>query len=158
VAVGTEKEAKATGRDLHELFKDVFALQAILADIKDQVHEQAGMGSPHKKVAEILRDKGAATVPEVASSLQVSRQFVQTVCNQLEREGLLRFSPNPRHKRSRLASLTREGRKVMAMVRRREEAIIKKGLPAVERQGVIQASQTLRCLAGHLKKFTGPEA
>jgi len=157
MAVNQPSRDKATGRELHELFREVFRLQAALAAVKDQVHEQAGLGSPHKRVAEVLFTKGAATVPEVAAELGVSRQFVQTVCHGLERQGLLTFNPNPRHKRSRLASLTTQGKTTITKVMRKEEAIIKSGMPEMDRQAVLQASGLLRCLAERLQQMPGRE-
>ena len=149
------KARTATGRELHELFEEVFHLHAVLAGVVDRVHEEAGLGSPHKKVAEILFRLGAATVPQVAAEMEVSRQFVQTVCYRLEDEGMIIFSSNPRHKRSRLASLTKRGQETMDRVWKKEAAIIKKALPRVERRAVVQARDTLRCLAGQLLEKTG---
>ncbi len=155
MAVKRESRDQATGRELHELFREVFRMQAALAEVKDQVHEQAGLGSPHKRVSEVLMTKGAATVPEVAAELGVSRQFVQTVCYGLEKQGLLLFSPNPRHKRSRLASLTAQGESTIKQVMRKEEAIIKSGMPEVDRQSVLQATDLLRCLTERLRQRPG---
>lgn len=142
----------ASGRELHGLFEEVFHLRAVLATVVDRVHEEAGLGSPHKRVAEILSRRGPCTVPEVAAEMEVSRQFVQTVCNRLEGRGLISFGPNPRHKRSRLAGLTELGQATLSEVWRREGEIIKQALPKVEREPVLQATETLRCLTGRLRE------
>ncbi|MCF8034981.1 MAG: MarR family transcriptional regulator [Desulfarculaceae bacterium] len=144
------KAKSATGRELHDLFEEVFHLQAVLATVVDHVHEEAGLGSPHQKVAEILARRGPSTVPEVAAEMEVSRQFVQTVCYRLEEQGLVEFSPNPRHKRSRLVSLTKQGQATLDEVRRKEAAIVKSALPKVERRAVIQARDTLLSLGEQL--------
>jgi len=146
------RRVKASGREMHDLFEEVFHLQAVLATVVDQVHAEAGLGSPHKRVAEILSRRGPSTVPQVAAEMEVSRQFVQTVCNRLEEEGLLGFGPNPRHKRSRLAALTELGRATLDRVWQREGEIIQQALPKVEREPVLAATETLRLLAESLRQ------
>ncbi|MCB2228900.1 MAG: MarR family transcriptional regulator [Desulfarculaceae bacterium] len=145
------RRVNATGRELHDLFEEVFHLQAVLATVVDLVHEEAGLGSPQKKVAEILARRGPSTVPEVAAEMEVSRQFVQTVCNRLEEQGLIVFGPNPRHKRSRLAALSEAGRATLDEVWQREGEIIKQAMPKVAREPVLSATDTLRLLAESLR-------
>ena len=53
---------------------------------------------------------GPQTVPEMARLRPVSRQYCQTTANTLEAKGLVEFVENPRHKRSRLARITKKGR------------------------------------------------
>lgn len=64
----------------------------------DKVHRQAGMSTSLHKVIRIIRDAGPLTAPDIAALLGVSRQLVQTVCNDLMARGLIEFKDNPRHK------------------------------------------------------------
>lgn len=136
----------ATGAALHGLFKEVFGLHAVLAQAMDAVHEQAGLRTSHKRIAETLRLHNAATVPEMAARLHVSRQFVQTVCNELEARGLLKYGDNPRHKRSRLACLTDQGLAALKRSRVLENDIIAGAFADVDAAGVDQAAALLRQL------------
>lgn len=99
----------ACGAELHDLFRQVVRLNAALGFIMDSVHEQSGMTTPQKRVATQIAESGPLTVPDIAFALGVSRQFIQTVCNDLHLTGLLEFRDNPKHKRSRLAVLTAAG-------------------------------------------------
>ena len=117
------------GAELHALFQEVFALQATLAGVMDRVHQEAGVTTPQHKVIRSLERLGSATVPDVAARLGVSRQFVQTICNELDARGWLAFRNNPRHKRSKLMELTPAGREAFCRARQNEDAIIERRLP-----------------------------
>ena len=47
----------------------------------------------------------------------LTRQAVQRVADELEREGFIAFSENPHHRRAKLASLTAKGRVALDEVR-----------------------------------------
>jgi DNA-binding MarR family transcriptional regulator len=52
---------------------------------------------------------GPLTVPEIARMRPTSRQRMQRLADDLAAEGLVEFIDNPRHRRSKLVRLTREG-------------------------------------------------
>ena len=66
-----------------------------------------------------LAQEGALTVPQLARMRPVSRQFIQSLVNELEAQGLVALHENPAHKRSRLVSLTQAGRDHHAEVKQR---------------------------------------
>lgn len=140
----------ATGHALHDLFREVFALHRKLAERMDIVHEAAGLGTPQVKVLDVLDRRGAATVPDVAADQGVSRQFVLTVCHELETLGLIVFSDNPRHRRSRLAALTVEGRNAVARFREAEAKVLETALPGLDADAVAAASLLLREIGGRI--------
>lgn len=131
------------GSVLHDLFREIFALQAALASIMDEVHAKTGLGTPQLKLLHILCHMGPATVPDMAARLGVSRQSVQTVCNGLQSRGILEFRDNPRHKRSKLVGMTEVGRSVYQRARLEEEAIIAKSFPEVDPERAKDASDLL---------------
>jgi len=53
--------------------------------------------------------QGPQTVPQLARARPVSRQHIQKLANDLLAEGLIRFVPNPAHKRSQLIEATPKG-------------------------------------------------
>jgi DNA-binding MarR family transcriptional regulator len=134
----------AAGEQLHDLFHEVFALHDALSEVMDGVHARAGLRTSQCRVADELERLGSATVPEVAASLRVSRQFVQTVCNGLQSIGLVEFKDSPRHKRSKLVSLTGKGRRALERAGRAEAAIIEKALPDVDATKVANTVALLR--------------
>lgn len=148
----TKLKSRASGDDLHELFHEVFLLHAALSAVMDEVHEQAGLRTSQCKVADVLERAGPASVPEVAARLGVSRQFVQTVCNEFEESGLIEFKDSPRHKRSKLVALTEKGRRTLARAWRSEAAIIEKALPEIDAKTTSEATTLLATIR---KKLTG---
>ena len=132
-----------TGKALHDLFREVFKLQAALSGIMDTVHEQAGLSTSQHKIMRALSHIGPATVPDIASMLGVSRQFVQTVCNNLLSFEYIEFAANPRHKRSKLAALTERGRNAFRQARKNENKIIEQALPGIDPVKATEACKLL---------------
>jgi DNA-binding MarR family transcriptional regulator len=52
---------------------------------------------------------GPLTVPQIAQMRPTSRQRMQRLADELAAEGLVEFIDNPKHRRSKLAQLTRKG-------------------------------------------------
>ena len=52
---------------------------------------------------------GPLTVPQIAQMRPTSRQRMQRLADELAAEGLVEFIANPRHRRSKLVRLTRQG-------------------------------------------------
>ena len=148
-----EKNAKyKTGKALHDLFREVFKLQAALSAIMDTVHEQAGLSTSQHKIMRAVSQIGPATVPDVAAVLGVSRQFVQTVCNNLLSCEYIKFRANPRHKRSKLVALTERGRNAFQQARRNENKIIEQALPGIDPQKAIEARKLLASIRTAVEK------
>jgi len=140
------------GQAIHDLFREVFALHATLAATMDAVHQQAGLGTSQHRIMRALDRMAPATVPELAAALHVSRQFVQTVCNELLARGYVAFKQNPRHKRSKLAVLTTSGRSAFRQSRDRENRIIQQALPDIEPERVQAARGLLESIRKSLVK------
>lgn len=56
-----------------------------------------------------LAQLGPLTVPRIAQMRPTSRQRMQRLANELAAEGLVEFTDNPKHRRSKLVRLTRKG-------------------------------------------------
>ncbi len=135
-----------SGQALHDLFREVFALQAALSAIMDKVHEQAGLNTSRHKIMRILIQMEPATVPDMGAILGVSRQFVQTVCNDLLARGFIEFTENPRHKRSKFVELTETGRIAFRKARQKENQIIEQALPEIDPERVTETRELLKCI------------
>lgn len=146
------KSRHETGKALHDLFREVFELQSALSGIMDTVHEQAGLSTSQHKIMRALDHIGPATVPDVAAVLGVSRQFVQTVCNNLLSHKYIEFSANPRHKRSKLAALTEHGRSAFRQARRNENKIIEQALPGIDPVKATKARKLLESIRTTVQK------
>jgi DNA-binding MarR family transcriptional regulator len=152
--MGGKEKVQPTGNLLHDLFREVFALHAALSGIMDRVHEKAGLSTAQHKIMHALDHRGQATVPDLAAHLGVSRQFVQKVCNDLLSRGFLVFGENPRHKRSKLASLTQQGRMAFRNSRQRENIIIEQALPGIDSDRVSDAKELLAHITQTVRGFS----
>lgn len=68
-------------------------------------------------VLETLEDE-PKPVAEIARRLRLARQSVQRVADLLERDRLIAYEANPRHRRAKLARLTPAGAKVLGRIQR----------------------------------------
>jgi DNA-binding MarR family transcriptional regulator len=143
VIMAEDKSTAAAGQALHDLFREIFALHAALTSIIDEVHKQSGLNPAQHRILGVLSRTAPATVPDIAIRLGVSRQFVQKVCNDLSSSGLIGFTDNPRHKRSKWVELTKPGRTAYEKARREENRIIAEALPEIEKEESIQARRLL---------------
>jgi len=60
-----------------------------------------------------LKEEGPQSVAQLARSRPVARQGVQRMADELAGAGLIEYSPNPSHRRAKLASLTTRGQLLM---------------------------------------------
>lgn len=77
-----------------------------------------------RAVLTLLHERGPLTVPRMAGELALSRQFVQRMANDAAARALVRFAPNPAHKRSSLVHLTPEGSLAIASLLAREQTML----------------------------------
>lgn len=141
------------GEALHDLFREVFALQATLLRVMDKAHEQAGLSTPQRKVIQLLNRLGSATVPDMAFEFGVSRQSVQVVCNDLLSRGLIEFTENPRHKRSKLGVLTKTGHRAFLQAQQKEYQVIEQLFPEIEPEKAADTCKTLARIRKKLEKL-----
>jgi DNA-binding MarR family transcriptional regulator len=146
------RKRRASGAALHDFFRALFALHEALTEAMDEVHEKTGLRTSQRKVGRAIAWLGPASVPQIAATLKVSRQFVQTVCDELEEAGLVALSENPRHKRSKLMSLSEAGRRALARAEAAEAAIIEKTLPNVNAASLASASALLEEMQDRLRR------
>ena len=95
---------------------DAFSLLAItalrlaghLTLAGDALAEPAGQSSARWQVLAGARS-GEHSVAEIARILGVSRQGIQRLADVLEKEKLIAYADNPRHRRAKLVALTEDG-------------------------------------------------
>lgn len=94
-------------------------------------------------VLETLED-GPKPVAEIARRLRLARQSVQRVADLLERDGLVAYEANPRHRRAKLARLTPAGRKVLGWIQRAQREWADRHGAEVRLGDLERAAQVLR--------------
>lgn len=96
-----------------DLVRAIFRLNGLLLADGDRMAEGVGLTSARWKVIGIVALTSAGvTVPGIARALGQSRQAVQRITDVMQTDGLVRYEPNPRHKRSSLVQLTDHGQQV----------------------------------------------
>jgi DNA-binding MarR family transcriptional regulator len=86
------------------------------------------------------------TVPQVARRLGVTRQSVQRLSDRLAEDGLVRFVPNPDHKRSPRLTLTEQGRDLANRLKRAENDWKETIVDHIETEDLETTLYTLRAL------------
>ena len=105
----------AAGDAFSGLVVRLFRLNGILAAEGDALARPTGQSSARWQVLAMV-EGGPMTVAQIARTLGLARQSVQRVADALVSTGLLSYEDNPRHRRARLAGLTKDGRAVLARI------------------------------------------
>lgn len=108
-----QDEWTVSGEAVTELIMDVFRLNGRLLVAGDRLVANLGLTSARWQIlGSIAYAEQSQTVAWHARSMGVHRQGVQRIVNELEKEDLLEFQPNPNHKRAHLVAMTAKGQKL----------------------------------------------
>ncbi|MCB1549239.1 MAG: winged helix-turn-helix transcriptional regulator [Hyphomicrobiaceae bacterium] len=99
-----------SGDALTRLMLDLFRLNSLALTAGDRLVAPLGLTSARWQVlGAIVATERPQPVAWLARDLGANRQNVQRIINDLEREGLVTFAPNPHHKRAQLVVLSDKG-------------------------------------------------
>ncbi len=100
------------GSALTNLILDLFRLNNRVLTSGDRLVAPLGLTSARWQIlGAIIYAERPQPVAWLARDLGASRQNVQRIVNDLEKEGFVTFEPNPHHRRAQLVVLTDKGRK-----------------------------------------------
>ena len=85
-----------------------------------ELYQLGALSSGLVGVLKSLQGLGPQTVPQMARARPVSRQYIQSLVNDLAAKDYVKFIDNPAHKRSSLVRLTRRGEARLEAVARLE--------------------------------------
>lgn len=108
-----------------------------------------------RAVLEILQRHGEQTVPEIASRLEIKRQYVQLMVNETLAGGFVEQRPNPRHSRSPLMFLTNQGRELIEGIVTKELAVMQMIGADLDAEDIETALEVVRAVTGKLKSLAG---
>ncbi|NKK98460.1 MarR family transcriptional regulator [Rhizobium leguminosarum bv. viciae] len=98
------------GTALTDLILDLFRLNNRMINAGDKLVDGLGLTSARWQVLGTVVTAGRPQpVAWLARDMGANRQNVQRIVNDLEKEGLLTFQPNPHHRRAQLVVLTVKG-------------------------------------------------
>lgn len=101
------------GEAVTALILDVFRLNGRLQLVGDRLVAELGLTSARWQIlGAIAYADRPESVAWHARTMGVHRQGVQRIVNELEKEGVLAFQPNPHHKRAHLVVLTSKGQEL----------------------------------------------
>ncbi len=104
----TRRGAAAT-----ELVLETFRFNGRLLSAGDRLVAELGLTSARWQVlGAIALSPAVETVARLARNMGAHRQGVQRIVNELAKEGLIEFRPNPHHRRANLVALTARGRDI----------------------------------------------
>ena len=101
------------GSALSNLMLDLFKLNSRVLTAGDRLVADLGMTSSRWQVlGTIMASEQPQPVSWLARDMGVSRQNVQRIVNDLAKEDLVAFEPNPHHQRAHLVVLTVKGQQI----------------------------------------------
>lgn len=100
------------GDALTNLMLDLFRLNSLLLTAGDRLVAGLGLTSARWQIlGAIVAAERPQPVAWLARDLGANRQNVQRIINDLHKDGLVAFAPNPHHRRAQLVVLTDKGRR-----------------------------------------------
>ncbi len=143
------KQWTEVGEAVTALILDVFRLNGRLQLAGDRLVAELGLTSARWQIlGAIAYAERPESVAWHARTMGVHRQGVQRIVNELEKEGIVEFQPNPHHKRAHLVALTSNGQELF-------EAAIALQVPWVNNLSDGLSSDdiaTAQQVIGHLKR------
>ncbi|MBT4887931.1 MAG: MarR family transcriptional regulator [Rhodospirillales bacterium] len=132
-----------------DMIFESFRLHGQLIAFGDQMVKEFGLTSARWQIlGSISIANNSVTVPKIARNLGLSRQAVQRVTNDLERDGFVIFADNPDHKRAKLVVLTDMGHTVYREADRKYLAWLKSNIEPFKLSSVQTAIDVMQTLGG----------
>ena len=109
----TNERWTEAGEAVTALILDVFRLNGRLLLAGDRLVADLGLTSARWQIlGAIAYAERPESVAWHARTMGVHRQGIQRIVNEMEKEGIVEFQPNPHHKRAQLVMLTPKGQKL----------------------------------------------
>jgi DNA-binding MarR family transcriptional regulator len=106
---GPDRAASSRGEAIADLMLDVAQFFFRIRAFGRKTGFMTSWGAGSFGFLRSLALLGPLTVPEIARMRPTSRQRMQRLADELAAAGLVAFTDNPRHRRSKLVRLTRKG-------------------------------------------------
>jgi DNA-binding MarR family transcriptional regulator len=107
------------GSTFTELLLEVFRLNGLLLEAGDRLTAPVGLSSARWQVLGVVEHE-PTPVAHVARIMGLSRQSVQQTADVLAKDGFIRYTQNPHHRRAKLMTITPKGRKALNDVQQRQ--------------------------------------
>lgn len=136
------------GRATSDLVLEIFRASARLLTAGDRLVAELGLTSARwQLLGTIVYAERAQPVSWIARDMGANRQNVQRIVNDLVKDGLLEFQPNPHHRRAQLVVLTEAGREAFDLAMNLQTPWINELAEGLD----IDAIQTTHQVLNHLR-------
>ena len=135
-----------------QLVLETFRLNGCLLVAGDALVADVGLTSARWQVlGAVALSPVPLPVAHVARNMGLTRQAVQRLANEMARDGLVRFGPNPHHRRARLVLLTARGEAAYAAATRRQGPWASSLADGLSIKRIEAATATLRTIRQRLE-------
>jgi len=138
-----------------DLFLETFRLNGRLLVIGDDLVAEVGLTSARWQVlGAIALSQTPLSVSHIARNMGLTRQAVQRLVNEMERDKLVRLDFNPHHQRAKLVVLTTRGQTAYTAAMRRYNPWAKDLADMLTTKQIETTTKVLRILREHLDDST----
>ena len=117
----------------------------------EELLEGTGINASQRAVLEFLDQHQPQTVSNMAREKNVSRQYIQTLVNDLLTLKLVKSQENPAHKRSPLMSMTEQGKKLFMKIIRDEAKVLASMEGEFSGKNISTSIRTLKAMHQYLQ-------
>ncbi|MFF3446504.1 MarR family winged helix-turn-helix transcriptional regulator [Streptomyces sp. NPDC002667] len=136
------------------LVADIYEAAGVLRRSGETIAAAEGQTQARWQVLSVVSDE-PLSVARAARRLGVTRQGVQRIANDLARDGLADFRPNPDHRSSPLLGLTPRGSRVLEEITDRAAAAHRLLAAGIEPAEIAAARDLLRRVIGQVGQQQG---
>lgn len=138
-------------KGITDLVLAVFRLNGRLIEAGDRLVKDLGLTSARWQViGAVALAPQPLPVAQIARQMGLTRQAVQRIANELEEDGLVRFAPNPHHRRAKLVVLTRHGHTAFSAAMERQTPWAAALGKAIPNQMLGDTIEVIRIITGRL--------
>jgi len=156
--MGSPKQTEA-GEALTALILDVFRLNGRLLLAGDRLVGGLGLTSARWQVlGAIAYAKQPGPVAWIARGMGLNRQGVQRIVNELEKDGIVAFAPNPNHRRANLVVLTERGKAIYEAASNLQAPWVNRLSDGLNLKGIAIAAEIVGELRERLERELGGDS
>lgn len=138
---------------LSRFIVEALRLSGALAITADKMVADIGLTAARWQVmGAISESRVPQPVAHLARDMRMSRQGVQRIVNELHKEGLIEFEPNPHHARAHLVVLTKRGAAVFETAIQRQERWMLSFRDALTDEELADAMSTMITIRENVEK------
>jgi DNA-binding MarR family transcriptional regulator len=141
-----------------ELILEVFRLNGRLLDAGDLLVRDIGLSSARWQVlGAVTLSKVPLPVAHLARNMGLARQSVQRVVDEMMNNGLVRYAPNPHHRRAKLVLFTDRGAMAYRAAMDRQTLWADELAAGLTPEAILSATNILRRMQGRIDNDAAAE-